>query len=102
MQSSDGPRPGSSGEFAGRLDPFVDQRLIALGPFLGQSFGVEPRPVQAFRTEMMPRLKRRRIVKARNRQVHILAALFEAEAERCPALTAERPLGNRGARIPVG
>src|SRR5437763_7508106 len=100
-RTRNGPAPGSSGEGTGRLDPFVDQWLIFLGALLRQPFGVEPGAVDALRAEMMLGNERRRVVEARNRQVHVLAALLEAEANRGPALTAVRALGDRRARVPV-
>src|SRR5206468_12823914 len=100
-RTRNGPRPDSSGEGAGRLDPLVDQRLIFLGALLRQPFGVEPGAVDALRAEMMLGNERRRVVEARNRQVHVLAALLEAEAKRGPALAAEGQLGDRRARVTV-
>src|SRR3954452_23455020 len=51
---------------------------------------------------MMLGLEARRVVEARNRQVHLVAPLPELEAERRPAFAAIRPLGDWRAVIPVG
>ena len=48
---------GLAREFPRRVDPFVDEHLIFVGADLLQTLGVEPRPVHAFRAEMMPGLE---------------------------------------------
>src|SRR5690349_23887401 len=50
----------------------------------------------------MLRTKARRIVEAGHRQVHLVAAFAEFEAEGRPALTAIGPLSNRRAVVPIG
>ena len=51
-------------EPARRVDPFVDQRLVILGPLLRQAFGVEPGAMHALGAEMMLWHEVRRILEA--------------------------------------
>src|SRR5690348_4382404 len=85
-----------------RLDPFLDQRLVLLGPFLREAFGGEPGAMHALGAEMVLGDEARRIVEARDGQVHVPAAFLELEAERGPALAAIGPPRDRGAFEPVG
>src|SRR5438067_2325361 len=102
MPTRSGPAPRSSREAAGRLDPFVDEDGIILGAHFRQAFGVEPGAVDALGAEMMLRAEPRRIIERSDRQIHLVAALLELEAERRAALAAIGTPGDRRAFIPIG
>src|SRR3546814_13849164 len=92
----------SVGEFANGLHPAIDERLVLVGAISGQVACVEPCLMHALGAEMMLGREPRRIVEAADRQIHILTALVEREAQRRPARRAAWALGERRGGVPIG
>src|SRR3546814_10917089 len=85
----------SVGEFANGLHPAIDERLVLVGAISGQVACVEPCLMPALGAEMMLGREPRRTVEAADRQIHILTALLEREAQRRTARRAEWALCER-------
>src|SRR3546814_161494 len=79
----------------GSSDVCSSDLLGLVGAIAGQVACVEPCLMHALGAEMMLGREPRRIVEADDRQIHIITALVEREAQRRPARRAEWALGER-------
>src|SRR6185369_494938 len=101
MLTNSEPGLRSSREAAGRVDPFVDELLIILGPDFLEAFGIQPLAMHALCTEVVFGREAERVIEARDCQVHVLAAVLEPEPEGRAAFATVGALGDGRAVVPV-